>query len=132
MCYISREDYGVLIVIHQLCIDDQVEFGEVRYFFRLEDGLTLAMVSIYSQPDPVVLEESYGTVWSCTYGGLGSLRVLPVSYIEAVVAVVPFEHGVGRESTRHFVIEKPGLDVGVLSGTLTEEADSDVPEVYDD
>lgn len=78
------------------------------------------MVSMYSRPDPVLLEESYGTLWSCAYVGLDSLRVLPVSFIEAVVAVVPFDHSVGRQDTRHFVVEKPGLDVGILSGTLTE------------
>lgn len=78
------------------------------------------MVSVYSPPDPDILEESYGTVWSCTYAGVGSLKVYPVSFIKAVVAVVPFEHGVARESTRHFVVEKPGLDVGILSGTLVE------------
>lgn len=75
---------------------------------------------MYSRPDPVMLEESYGTVWSCTYGGLDTLRVLPVSFIQAVVAVIPFDHGVERCNTRHFVVEKPGLDVGILSGTLAD------------
>jgi hypothetical protein len=135
-CLLQRVDHSKFIP-HQLCIDDQVEFGEVQYFFRLEDGLSLAMVSVYSPPDPALLEESYGTVWSCTYAGSDSLRVLPVSFIKAVVAVVPFDHGVGRRSTRHFVVEKPGLDVGILSGTLAEldpeldpELDSEAPVAH--
>ena len=110
----------VLTVTRQLCIGDQVGFGEVQYFFRLLDGLPLAVVSMYLPPDPVMLEELYGTVWLCMYGGLETVCVLPISSIQAVVAVIPFDHDVERRSTPHFVVEKPGLDVGILSGMLAE------------
>jgi len=55
-----------------------------------------------------------------------SLRVLPVSFIKAIVAVVPFDHNhIARQNTRYFVVETPGLDVGVLSETLAQpEPDS--------
>ena len=39
-----------------------------------------------------MLEELYGTVWSCMYTGVNRLEVFPVSFIMAVVTVVPFDH----------------------------------------
>lgn len=55
-----------------------------------------------------------------------SLRVLPVSFIKAVIAVIPFDHhNIARQNVRHFVVGTPGLDAGVLSGPLAQpEPDS--------
>ncbi|TBU25585.1 hypothetical protein BD311DRAFT_852584 [Dichomitus squalens] len=52
-------------------------YAEVQYFFRLrkmlEDGgtddvdMTLAMVSVFTPPDPAILRESYGVLKACRY-----------------------------------------------------------------
>ena len=79
---------------------------------------TLAMVSIYSPPHALLLTLSYNTLWSCTYRGNHSLRVIDVKSIAAVVAMVPHQPFSENSSPdeRFFVVEKPGLDVSSLGG----------------
>jgi hypothetical protein len=76
-------------------------------------------VSTYSAPHRQLFEISYGTLWSCTFGGDNSLIVIDVKSIEAVVAMVPhqpFPDSPGR----FFLVEKPGLDIAFLSGHVED------------
>jgi hypothetical protein len=84
---------------------------------------TLAMVSMYSPPHDLLLTLSYNTLWSCTYQGNRSLRVIDAKLIAAVVAMVPHQPFPEDSSSveRFFVVEKPGLDVSSLGG-VTESA----------
>ncbi|EJF56381.1 hypothetical protein DICSQDRAFT_17386, partial [Dichomitus squalens LYAD-421 SS1] len=74
-------------------------YAEVQYFFRLrkmlEDGgtddvdMTLAMVSVFTPPDPAILRESYGVLKACRYQGETSREVIDAKGIASVVAMVP-------------------------------------------
>jgi hypothetical protein len=83
------------------------------------------MVSLYSPPDPDLLNKSYGTLRSCLPGGNESLRVIDVKHIHAVIAMIP-HHPFGTNSEQHyFVVEKPGLEVAELGGQEEEVPDDE-------
>ena len=112
---------------HWLCftqISGQlIEFAEIYYFFQMIIGgaeKSLAMVSMYSPPHAELLTLSYNTVWSCTYQGNRSLRVIDANSITAVVAMVPHQPFPEDSNPveRFFVVEKPGLDVSSLGGVI--------------
>jgi len=67
---------------------------------------------VYSRPDPVLLEASHHTLWSCGYQGSASLKVISVKTILGVVAMVP----VSGVQDRYFVVQKPGLDIAHMGG----------------
>lgn len=77
--------------------------------------ITLAMISVFSDPHPALLRESHGTVLSCTYSGNDSLIVTDISFIRSVVAMVP-HHPPSWDEDRFLVVEQPGLDVMNLGG----------------
>ncbi|KAF8816949.1 hypothetical protein BYT27DRAFT_7247837 [Phlegmacium glaucopus] len=92
-------------------------FAEVQYFFQGKvhgNEETLALVSIYGTPDPILLEESSGALAVCQYKGIAALEVVAVKPIASCIAMVPFkELGDGR----YFVCEKMGLDIAFLAGS---------------
>jgi hypothetical protein len=81
----------------------------------------LALVSVYSPPHAGLFEASNGTILSCTYHGAANIKVIDISSIVSVVAMVPHDpfpnvsHG-GDKQERYFVAEKPGLEATVLGG----------------
>ena len=77
--------------------------------------MTLAVVSMYSEPHPDLLSTSHGTFVSCQYFGDDALVVIKVSCIESVVAMIPHSppHSLGSGS-HFFLVERPGLDVANL------------------
>lgn len=97
-----------------------MEFAEVQYYLRLTRENTIAIVSMYSRPDPILLKASHHTLWSCSYQGNASLKVISTEAIVGVVAMVPL-FGV---QDRYFVVEKPGLDIAHMRGddeTIVDE-----------
>ncbi|KAJ7711774.1 hypothetical protein B0H16DRAFT_1343411 [Mycena metata] len=96
--------------------DKEVRYGEVQFFFQATINKTgkehsLASVSVYSDPDAEILEESYGTVIQCDYFGEEALEVIAVGDIQAGVAMIPI-----GEDGAYFVAEKLGLDVDAMAG----------------
>ncbi|KAK7012424.1 hypothetical protein R3P38DRAFT_2550257, partial [Favolaschia claudopus] len=83
-----------------------------------------ALVDCYSSPDAKFLEDSYGTVWSCSQGGGEYLSVSPAKSIRAVVALVPHDLAPGALLRSHpgkyFPLEQPGQDV-IQMGEYQEE-----------
>lgn len=79
------------------------------------------MLSVFSDPDPHLLAKSHGVVLSCTYSGDENLIVTEYSSISSVIAMVPhWPPGWNEGSSQYFVVEKPGLDIADLSGTVQE------------
>jgi hypothetical protein len=80
--------------------------------------LGLALVSLYSRPDPTLLNKSVNTLWSCEYEGDGALIFTNAKTIHSVVAIGPHRPVIGDQQMgeRFFLVEKPGLDVAVMSG----------------
>jgi hypothetical protein len=77
--------------------------------------------SIHSPPNATLLEQSLGTLWTCHYQGSVSFRVVDISTILAVVAVIPLPHYPIQGT--YFVVEKPGLDIAELTGATEELVD---------
>lgn len=104
-----------------------MEIAEVRFYFRIRANSlehTLAFVSCYSPPHPGLLEASQGTLWSCTR--VGSVKVIDVKHISAVVAMVPHQPFPGEEGEqRFFLVEKPGLDSSYIGGIYEQAMDVD-------
>jgi hypothetical protein len=99
--------------------------GEVQFFFRSDHSReehAYAMVSIWSEPDMVMLRESLNTVYSCVHMDQTDLCVIDMKTISSVVAMVPMKPSEGSQSSRFFLLEKPGLEITYLG---------DVPTVVD-
>ncbi|KJA14969.1 hypothetical protein HYPSUDRAFT_149723, partial [Hypholoma sublateritium FD-334 SS-4] len=83
---------------------------------------TLAVISVYSEPDPTLLKESAGTVVACRYRGDSSLVVIDFTSIVSVVGMVPHNFpGLDVEEDWRYVVEKPGLDVLELGGAYSSD-----------
>ena len=90
------------------------------YYFQCRTQgklLTLAVISVYSEPHPGLLKASHGTFISCRYFRDNSLVVVDVPCIQAVVAMIPHSPPDANEDEEHyFLVERPGLDVADLGG----------------
>ena len=105
-------------------VNSVVEIAEVLYYFIItinSQDLTLACVSCYSQAHEDLLKASHGTLLSCTRNG--TVKVIDVKSISAVVAMVPHQPFPGEE--RFFLVEKPGLDTTTIGGKDEEMIDVD-------
>ena len=84
---------------------------------RQDTILPLAVISVYSKPDPELLIALHGTLISCNYFGDSSLRVIDVSCIQSVVVMVPHKLEKHHGEDYHFIVERPRLDVVHLGGS---------------
>lgn len=103
-----------------------VEIAEVHFYFIItinQQDLTLACVSCYSQPHQDLLKKSHGTLLSCTRQG--TVKVIDVKSISAVVAMVPHQPFPGLGEEHFFLVEKPGLDTTSIGGNDEEIMDVD-------
>lgn len=108
----------------QIQLASKIRFAEVQFFLRLEiQGVveTLALVSLYSQPNEELLQHSYGTVVSCRYQGVESLRVVPITDIISVVGMIPHPAttpaNIIEPQGSFYVAEKLGLESSLLRGS---------------
>jgi len=90
-------------------------------------------MSLFSKPDPGLLRLSVDTLWSCEYQGDSALEFIDVKCILAVVAMIPHAPAIDGQDARNrfFLVEKPGLDVAVITGAAEEcsgEVSSDHPD----
>jgi hypothetical protein len=86
--------------------------GEVQYFFQVRSPntqriATLALVALWSRPDPNLWDLSYNTCYSSTLSR-EEVVVIKVHQITSVVAMVKHEV---QGAERFFLVEKPGLSI---------------------
>lgn len=78
-----------------------------------------ALISQYSEPNYDLLQDSFNTLWVCSYLGDNNLKVIPTSTIVSVISMLPLpkraEDGMGN---LWFVVEKSGLDDMDIEGRL--------------
>ena len=86
---------------------------------------SVALVTLYSHPDRHLLQESSGTVVSCTKLSEQGLVVIDISCIQAVVAMIPHKFSPDSEST-YFLVEKTGMELARFG--MEEEDDEDDTE----
>jgi hypothetical protein len=79
---------------------------------------TLALILMYSEPDPWLHNVSNDTLFSCTKQGNNGLRVVDVKSILLVIAMVPHHPVIpGKDvEERYFVVEKIGLEMVGIGG----------------
>ncbi|KAG1732805.1 hypothetical protein EDB19DRAFT_1591707, partial [Suillus lakei] len=107
----------------QLHINDQIQFGEVQFYFQINFNKTvktLALISLYSMPDYELLRGSYHTLYSCTHQGNEALVIVEVFAIQAVIAMVPHKLPDNPELC-FFLVEKPGLNIAQFAGQIDED-----------
>ena len=99
-------------------LNGRVEFAEIRFFFLTKIGdkhRPLALVQLYSGPDPDLFERSSWMVYSITQlSQEDGYRLVHVKSIMSVVAVIPHDHHVVPGDQRFFVWEQMGLDMSTL------------------
>jgi hypothetical protein len=83
-----------------------------------------ALVSEFSPPHPGLLEDSFQTVFACSYHADASLRLVEAHTIQSVVAMVPHRFP-GIDGTLFYLIERPGLDVLTIGGVEEVIPDED-------
>lgn len=78
----------------------------------------LALVSVFSEPDPTLLSISVNMLWSCEYLGDTALAFINVKTIQSVVSMIPHTPNIqgSVSGERFFLVEKPGLDVALVAG----------------
>lgn len=111
---------------------DKVDFAEVQFYFHGvidETRQALALVCLFSEPDPILLEASYQTVYSVQKLASG-LRVIDAKSIITVIAVIPHDYKVnGDPEQRYFIWEKMGMDMASLTNVFADDEDLDMEEV---
>jgi hypothetical protein len=78
---------------------------------------TLAFLSEHGSPHLDIFQKSTNTFWWCTPNAC--LSVINVKHITSVVSMIPrtiFESG--RQESRLFLCEKPGLHVACMGGNM--------------
>lgn len=98
------------------------------FYFPLEVGAAvhhLAMLHMYDVPDSTIMDETYGTYYSCEQKPIledGGLLVVDCSKLRSVVAMIPHRD-------RHFLLEKITLGAGSLMDRVADLDDE--PEEVD-
>jgi hypothetical protein len=101
--------------------------------------MTLALVSMWSAPNSVLLKQSHGTLYVTQYQDNNSLSVIEVNTIVSVVAMVPMlpdEEGIDSESEHtennlFFLVKRPSLEAYELAGIREDEGNEDEEELKD-
>ncbi|KAF8260018.1 hypothetical protein EI94DRAFT_1468587, partial [Lactarius quietus] len=65
---------------------------KVQFFFQSEHSGVMhayALVSVWSEPDASLLQESINTVYSCAYSAKMDLQVIEVKLVQSVMAMIP-------------------------------------------
>ena len=100
--------------------EDKEQFAEVYFFYRIsvegDRWRPVALISLYSVPDPTLLKISSDMLLVCQYHGDDSLVLVEAQAIKSMVVMVPFmerpEGGrLRRHDGRYFIVEKPGLSL---------------------
>jgi len=110
--YFARlvEQNGVDLDVAPLAINEQYHFVDV------------ALVTLYSWPDPYLLEESYGTLISCTKLGEESLCVINLTSICSVVGMVPHRVNLPEAlEERFFLVQKMGIELAHVGADPDDE-----------
>ncbi len=94
----------------------------MRYYLNLSFGgdnggrFPLALVSVFSDPDYQVLQDSFGTCYICQYQGDTALKMVDVKSIQALVAMIPDYHvtedgAIITPEDTYFLMEKLTLPI---------------------
>ncbi|EAU82543.2 hypothetical protein CC1G_11002 [Coprinopsis cinerea okayama7 len=112
-------------------IDNSKRFAEVQFYFLADEknlSTAKAVVSLYSEPNHELLEQSKNTLYACSYHGPHSLRIIPISSIISLISMQPMPAHPGERDDLWFPVEKSGLEDGEITGytdDLYDESDNE-------
>jgi hypothetical protein len=92
------------------------------YFFILwtHEGhdTALALVSMYSTPEPRLLKASHNMLWSCEHHGDLALQFIDAKTIQSVIVMIPYMPRIEAQQLGEcfFLVEKPGLNIALIGG----------------
>ena len=85
---------------------------------------------MFTDADPGVFKESYGTLHLCKYLGVNGIRIIDAKWITAVVGMVPFRYTHGErnylEGKQYFAVEK--MSSVLIPKHDMDDSDSDEEE----
>jgi hypothetical protein len=101
---------------------------------------TLAMVSLYTLPDPGMLQQSCNTLLVCKYQGDTALKVIDAQLVLSVVVMPPLPLTTtevlcnmdGKYDNLFYVGDKPGLETMHYAGADEDMAGEPEQNVDDD
>lgn len=111
----------------KIILDGEVRYAEVQLYFE-HDRETKAIVSVYSRQIQELYNDSYGTLYACTYSGAADLRIIPISDITSLVSMQPMPRLPSDPPNLWFPAEKSGLDDMDLDAHPDDQDDEDDDE----
>ncbi|TFK21215.1 hypothetical protein FA15DRAFT_567726, partial [Coprinopsis marcescibilis] len=92
-------------------LNNTIHYGEVQFFFY-HASVAYAVVSKFSDPDPLLSQLSLQTVLAMRYCGDEDLLILTVDTIISLISMqkIPLTDGEAEQAQRWFPVEKSGLD----------------------
>jgi hypothetical protein len=98
------------------------------------------MVSLYTVPDPGMLQQSYNTLLVCKYQGDAALKVIDAQSVLSVVAMPPLPltaaevlcNTDGKYDNLFYVGDKPGLETMHYAGADEDMGGEQEEDVDDD
>jgi len=98
------------------------------------------MVSLYTVPDPGMLQQSCNTLLVCKYQGDAALKVIDAQSVLSVVAMPPLpltateisRNMDGKYDNLHYVGDKPGLETMHYAGADEDMGGEEEQNVDDD
>ena len=119
-------------------LGETTRVAEVQYFTRLAiqdeandaarwSWKNVAVVTMFSLPDPNLFKMSYQTVYACQRLE-NNVRVVDITSITGVVGMAP--HAFPGLGYRHFMVERPGLDIATFG--VSYEGDNTQDDMDDD
>ena len=116
-----------------------MRIADVHYYFYLRFGNDLhplALVSLFSLPDPIVFQQSSGTVYlSECLNDTEGLCVVPLKSIKAVVAMFPNTQvtfdGKLVSTGKFSLMRHPYIQLAEQTDALLDESEND-SELYND
>jgi hypothetical protein len=100
-----------------------MRLGKVHFFILwTHEGhkIPLTLISLYSPPELSLLKASYNMLWLCEHQGDLALQFIDARTIQLVVSMIPHTPRIEAQQLgeHFFLIEKPGLDIAMIGGTL--------------
>ncbi|KAF8982832.1 hypothetical protein BDQ17DRAFT_1261886 [Cyathus striatus] len=132
ICFIWKEKAYTKCRVH---IARNIKINSIYFFFFYFTEQSpmgeqaYALVSLYSPPNQALLEESFQTIWACSYQGLENLQVIKVQDIICLVLMQELPFFPGEAEDLWFVVEKPGMDDFEIEILVNEEEQEENDEL---
>lgn len=85
-------------------------------------------MALYSLPHAELFRDSFKTLYACTPSGVEDLRIIDITSIQAVVAMIPMPHVDGDPPGLWTPVEKSGMDDMDGLEDADDDGEDDAPD----